>query len=158
MGSEMCIRDSRHRILRIGRHRKRDVRIRGKKRHLSIQKLLRQKPQIEYTPRKRTNPPDTDRPHSRSGQCKAQHDQFISCICLIRHVVDAHPRLFIYKRIIHRRAEPEIRLRYQLASRRAHTDAEYSRKRAPKLRRKACLLYTSPSPRDGLLSRMPSSA
>ena len=25
-------------------------------------------------------------------------------------------------------------------------------------RRKACLLYTSPSPRDGLLSRMPSSA
>ena len=24
--------------------------------------------------------------------------------------------------------------------------------------RKACLLYTSPSPRDGLLSRMPSSA
>ena len=26
------------------------------------------------------------------------------------------------------------------------------------LRVKACLLYTSPSPRDGLLSRMPSSA
>ena len=26
------------------------------------------------------------------------------------------------------------------------------------LRNKACLLYTSPSPRDGLLSRMPSSA
>ena len=26
------------------------------------------------------------------------------------------------------------------------------------LRRKSCLLYTSPSPRDGLLSRMPSSA
>ena len=25
-------------------------------------------------------------------------------------------------------------------------------------RRKSCLLYTSPSPRDGLLSRMPSSA
>ena len=27
-----------------------------------------------------------------------------------------------------------------------------------KIRSKACLLYTSPSPRDGLLSRMPSSA
>ena len=26
------------------------------------------------------------------------------------------------------------------------------------VRQKACLLYTSPSPRDGLLSRMPSSA
>ena len=31
--------------------------------------------------------------------------------------------------------------------------------RMPKLRTmKTCLLYTSPSPRDGLLSRMPSSA
>ena len=29
---------------------------------------------------------------------------------------------------------------------------------APDQRRPACLLYTSPSPRDGLLSRMPSSA
>ena len=29
---------------------------------------------------------------------------------------------------------------------------------APGEREKACLLYTSPSPRDGLLSRMPSSA
>ena len=28
----------------------------------------------------------------------------------------------------------------------------------PLLKRKGCLLYTSPSPRDGLLSRMPSSA
>ena len=30
--------------------------------------------------------------------------------------------------------------------------------RASILKRKGCLLYTSPSPRDGLLSRMPSSA
>ena len=29
---------------------------------------------------------------------------------------------------------------------------------ADKDKRKSCLLYTSPSPRDGLLSRMPSSA
>ena len=29
---------------------------------------------------------------------------------------------------------------------------------APKILIKNCLLYTSPSPRDGLLSRMPSSA
>ena len=28
----------------------------------------------------------------------------------------------------------------------------------PHARRRVCLLYTSPSPRDGLLSRMPSSA
>ena len=27
-----------------------------------------------------------------------------------------------------------------------------------KVKQEACLLYTSPSPRDGLLSRMPSSA
>ena len=30
--------------------------------------------------------------------------------------------------------------------------------RCPQLASSACLLYTSPSPRDGLLSRMPSSA
>ena len=30
--------------------------------------------------------------------------------------------------------------------------------RAVEAAKKACLLYTSPSPRDGLLSRMPSSA
>ena len=29
---------------------------------------------------------------------------------------------------------------------------------AGRLKMEACLLYTSPSPRDGLLSRMPSSA
>ena len=28
----------------------------------------------------------------------------------------------------------------------------------PRIRSQSCLLYTSPSPRDGLLSRMPSSA
>ena len=32
------------------------------------------------------------------------------------------------------------------------------RRQQEEKRRKACLLYTSPSPRDGLLSRMPSSA
>ena len=31
-------------------------------------------------------------------------------------------------------------------------------KAAPKKKTNGCLLYTSPSPRDGLLSRMPSSA
>ena len=31
-------------------------------------------------------------------------------------------------------------------------------KEAESIANKACLLYTSPSPRDGLLSRMPSSA
>ena len=31
-------------------------------------------------------------------------------------------------------------------------------KEDPRKNRKGCLLYTSPSPRDGLLSRMPSSA
>src|SRR5680860_1571778 len=36
--------------------------------------------------------------------------------------------------------------------------AAFGRVRYPKLWDKACLLYTSPSPRDGLLSRMPSSA
>ena len=32
------------------------------------------------------------------------------------------------------------------------------RKIVPKAKEKTCLLYTSPSPRDGLLPRMPSSA
>ena len=35
--------------------------------------------------------------------------------------------------------------------------SEYEAKQ-PQLEPKPCLLYTSPSPRDGLLSRMPSSA
>ena len=37
------------------------------------------------------------------------------------------------------------------------SDAKPSRRRATS-KSKDCLLYTSPSPRDGLLSRMPSSA
>ena len=37
----------------------------------------------------------------------------------------------------------------------AHDDEEFSEALAPY---NVCLLYTSPSPRDGLLSRMPSSA
>ena len=41
---------------------------------------------------------------------------------------------------------------------RALADAENARKRADKDRKEACLLYTSPSPRDRSLSRMPSSA
>ena len=39
----------------------------------------------------------------------------------------------------------------------AVTGAAYGAKDKPRFS-KACLLYTSPSPRDGLLSRMPSSA
>ena len=38
------------------------------------------------------------------------------------------------------------------------TDLERILKDNPSTGTKACLLYTSPSPRDGLLSRMPSSA
>ena len=43
---------------------------------------------------------------------------------------------------------------------RAMADAENVKKRAERevAAAKTCLLYTSPSPRDGLLSRMPSSA
>ena len=37
-------------------------------------------------------------------------------------------------------------------------DAEARVEHAESLRASTCLLYTSPSPRDGLLSRMPSSA
>ena len=37
-------------------------------------------------------------------------------------------------------------------------DGESSDVVSPLRSRKSCLLYTSPSPRDGLLSRMPSSA
>ena len=42
-----------------------------------------------------------------------------------------------------------------LINERAHMESEI---RALKKRANSCLLYTSPSPRDGLLSRMPSSA
>ena len=37
-------------------------------------------------------------------------------------------------------------------------DAKREEKEAAELALRVCLLYTSPSPRDGLLSRMPSSA
>ena len=37
-------------------------------------------------------------------------------------------------------------------------DDDDARERLREERRQRCLLYTSPSPRDGLLSRMPSSA
>ena len=40
----------------------------------------------------------------------------------------------------------------------AQRDALNAKMDAQKARIKDCLLYTSPSPRDGLLSRMPSSA
>ena len=39
-----------------------------------------------------------------------------------------------------------------------HTVAQRGKYANPSSRSPACLLYTSPSPRDGLLSRMPSSA
>ena len=39
-----------------------------------------------------------------------------------------------------------------------HTPASYMDDIVTSLELKICLLYTSPSPRDGLLSRMPSSA
>ena len=38
------------------------------------------------------------------------------------------------------------------------TDTKSYKDRLKDARKKTCLLYTSPSPRDGLLSRMPSSA
>ena len=38
------------------------------------------------------------------------------------------------------------------------TDADTGKEFPPKQNYYVCLLYTSPSPRDGLLSRMPSSA
>ena len=40
----------------------------------------------------------------------------------------------------------------------SQANAVFSDRRAFFIRSKDCLLYTSPSPRDGLLSRMPSSA
>ena len=46
--------------------------------------------------------------------------------------------------------------RYQLYSRTYMTKTKLPRRYAAAVR--TCLLYTSPSPRDGLLSRMPSSA
>ena len=39
-----------------------------------------------------------------------------------------------------------------------HHEAGHAMPRQQRGQREACLLYTSPSPRDGLLSRMPSSA
>ena len=40
----------------------------------------------------------------------------------------------------------------------AENDSQMARKARDRAAAAACLLYTSPSPRDGLLSRMPSSA
>ena len=47
---------------------------------------------------------------------------------------------------------------YENSGRKVSVSQENINKFADQLRRKGCLLYTSPSPRDGLLSRMPSSA
>ena len=58
----------------------------------------------------------------------------------------------------HRWANAEIKERYRLFADGCFgdlTDAEWEQNC---LTINACLLYTSPSPRDGLLSRMPSSA
>ena len=49
-------------------------------------------------------------------------------------------------------------LQYNERLARARALNEQKRKVSSNAERRACLLYTSPSPRDGLLSRMPSSA
>ena len=48
--------------------------------------------------------------------------------------------------------------RFQHWRRRGHPSNERRRNDLERPLWKSCLLYTSPSPRDGLLSRMPSSA
>ena len=62
---------------------------------------------------------------------------------------------------IHDRVEEElgeVREKSERASAAGKASAVSRRKNKGKKRVKPCLLYTSPSPRDGLLSRMPSSA
>ena len=49
----------------------------------------------------------------------------------------------------------DVLLEYDLET---YVDADYAHKAEDRRSVSGCLLYTSPSPRDGLLSRMPSSA
>ena len=73
-----------------------------------------------------------------------------------RHYVDSTPnesKMAILDKILQRKASQSI---YTLK----REDGSYTRpgKETINLLMSTCLLYTSPSPRDGLLSRMPSSA
>ena len=55
--------------------------------------------------------------------------------------------------------EKTIRSAYRKLAKKYHPDVNSGEAAAEKFKEiTACLLYTSPSPRDGLLSRMPSSA
>ena len=51
-----------------------------------------------------------------------------------------------------------VKLQIQIASGKSLTQLKLNQDQIKEPRGFACLLYTSPSPRDGLLSRMPSSA
>ena len=71
--------------------------------------------------------------------------------------ISPHPNLVTAEGLA--RIEAEVtRLQQEHAAAQAANDRAALARAARDLRYWTCLLYTSPSPRDGLLSRMPSSA
>ena len=95
-----------------------------------------------------------------------EHDSEYSSIDGTFHYV-----LRIFLGIVHRISDLRLRhagQRYRISPRRLQLDVLHEKARPIQAlranhgvrlpRRYTCLLYTSPSPRDGLLSRMPSSA
>ena len=93
----------------------------------------------------------------RGGEAEAIPETFVTFLKMLAEFHRLHLLPSIAVLFERFRAEAESVLHAELISAVAVTDAQ--RKRVTKaLKAKFCLLYTSPSPRDGLLSRMPSSA
>ena len=85
--------------------------------------------------------------YAPTGKCPSLHDGRIAVwesLAIIDYVAELYPDKAIWPRARAARA--------QARSLAAEMHAGFQ------ALRKGCLLYTSPSPRDGLLSRMPSSA
>ncbi len=70
----------------------------------------------------------------------------------------AATELSFYDRISDALAKPEGQLAIAAGARAKYDNRARAMSEFPNMEFTSCLLYTSPSPRDGLLSRMPSSA
>ena len=87
------------------------------------------------------------------GDLRQQKDQVQG---LHRDLAEAHRQLQEQERPTYSGLGARIEQLLRLAEEQATELVQAARSEANEI--KACLLYTSPSPRDGLLSRMPSSA
>ena len=97
-------------------------------------------------------------PLSRKSPSKIVQGGALSCMCVTRYVCVLHITLFCFYPL----TSSTHRVRAHSSSQRV-TSSVVTKLRTQRyyillIQYRYCLLYTSPSPRDGLLSRMPSSA